>query len=344
VKRIKGIIYGVGEMGKLMTRLMVEKGVDIVGAIGHVANVGRDLGEVAGLGYSLNVKITNNADAILSQREADIVVMSFCSDMETMYGPAKKCIENGMNVISITEEALYPWTASSELASKLDKLAKKHGVTITGGGIQDLIWVNLISVLTGGSHTIESVLGQATCNADDYGAVVPGEFLIGETKDEFYRKIKEQAAKENPVSPFAISLEALVADLGLTIKKKEQSVKPIIAEEDVESKALSKIVKRGEVVGVVQIAEINTEQGIRFRTEFIIKIYQKGESDTNRWFIKGYPDIYLENEKLPGRVATCTLTVNRIPDIINSEPGFVTVEKLPKLKFKAFPLHYYLKK
>lgn len=47
---------------------------------------------------------------------------------------------------------------------------------------------------------------------------------MGETKDEFYRKIKEQEIEENPVSPFGISSESLVADLGLTIKKKEQNV------------------------------------------------------------------------------------------------------------------------
>jgi len=341
MRRIKAIIYGVGEMGKLMTRLMVEKGVDIVGAIGHVSNVGKDLGEVVGLGYPLNVTITNDADAVLTQQEADIVVMSFCSDMETMYEPAKKCIENGLNVISITEEALYPWNSFPVTTSKLDKLAKSHGVTITGGGIQDLIWVNLISVLTGASHSIESVMNQTTGNADDYGLVVAEHFHIGEPKEEFYRKTQEEKLEESFIGT---SLKALIADLGLTITRKRQSVAPVLAAEDVQSQALGRVIKKGEVVGAAQIDEFDTEQGIKFRAEFIMKIYRKGEEDTNRWVIKGYPDLYLENEKLPGKIATCTMTVNRIPDIINSEPGFVTIEKLPKLKFRAFPLHYYLNK
>jgi len=45
-------------MGQVMTKFMVEKGVDIVGAIDINPDiVGRDLGEVAGLGYPLNVGI-----------------------------------------------------------------------------------------------------------------------------------------------------------------------------------------------------------------------------------------------------------------------------------------------
>ena len=34
MRKIKAIVYGVGAMGRVMTKFMVEKGVDIVGAIG----------------------------------------------------------------------------------------------------------------------------------------------------------------------------------------------------------------------------------------------------------------------------------------------------------------------
>ena len=48
MKRIKAIVYGVGAMNSVATRLMLEKGVDIVGALARSPEkVGRDLGEVA---------------------------------------------------------------------------------------------------------------------------------------------------------------------------------------------------------------------------------------------------------------------------------------------------------
>ena len=52
MRRIKAVVYGVGAMNSVATRLMLEKGVDIVGALARSPDkVGRDLGDVAGLGY-----------------------------------------------------------------------------------------------------------------------------------------------------------------------------------------------------------------------------------------------------------------------------------------------------
>lgn len=172
MEKIKAIVYGVGEMGKIMTKLMVEKGVLIVGAVGHISNVGKDVGEVVGLGYPLNVKISNDADAVLGEQKADIAVVALFSEMEMMYPHLEKCIENGLNVVTTAEEALYPWPTSPELAAKLDKLAREHGVTLTGSGSDDALSVNLMSILTGCSHTIETVVTKSKFNADDYGPVV----------------------------------------------------------------------------------------------------------------------------------------------------------------------------
>ena len=51
MRRIKAVVYGVGAMNSVATRMMLEKGVDIVGALARSPEkVGRDLGDVAGLG------------------------------------------------------------------------------------------------------------------------------------------------------------------------------------------------------------------------------------------------------------------------------------------------------
>ncbi len=123
---IRAIVYGIGSLGKTMTKLMVEKGITIVGAIGHRRNIGKDLGEIAELGYRLNVKISEDADAVLSEQGADIAVVAIFDDMARTYPIYKRCIENGVNVISTGSEASYPWLSAPELTSKLDRLAKKN--------------------------------------------------------------------------------------------------------------------------------------------------------------------------------------------------------------------------
>jgi 4-hydroxy-tetrahydrodipicolinate reductase len=42
------------------------------------------------------------------------------------------------------------------------------------------------------------------------------------------------------------------------------------------------------------------------------------------------------------RLATCTQVINRIPDVINAAPGFVTVTQLPRLRYRHFSLDRYV--
>ena len=341
MRKIKAIVYGVGTLNKLITKFMLEKGIDIVGAIDiNPEIVGKDLGEVAGLGCRLNVVIKDDADAVLSEREADIASVAIFSQMERMYPIFKKCIENSVNVITTGEQALYAWGIYPELASKLDKLAKKHGVTITAGGNMDNTRVNIFSLLTGVSHTIESITLR---QQSDLRRSLPGvlkRYAIGRTRDEYFDYAEKQGGE--PTS-LRLALEAIIAELGLTIKKIEETAEPAILDEDLELETPGQVLKKGQNAGHTKIVEFETEQGIRLRGEQFFKIFKKGEGGSLvECFIKGIPDIHLVIDRFDIRPSCCAQIVNRIPDVINSEPGYVTVEKLPKLKFRAYPLEFYL--
>lgn len=346
-REIKAIVYGVGTIGKIATRYMMEKGVEIVGAIDLNPDiVGKDLGEVAGLGRPLNVVISNDADAVLSRQRADIAIVSIFSQMDRMYPMFKKCIENNLNVLTPAEEALYPWGISPDLASELDELAKKHGVTITASGSQDSFRLNVISLLTGACKSIESVTLRQTSDLSQSGPASVTNYHIGDTKEDFYKKIKEKGL---PLSSLRICLEAIIADLGLTIKKIEESADLTTADTDVEAKGVpGGIVKKGLVTGMAKIINISTEQGIQFRGEQISKAFTKEEKvdgALNECFIKGVPELHykLFVREVESKSTAVASMVNRIPDVLNSEPGYITVEKLAKLKFRPFSLQYYLK-
>src|SRR5262249_56014288 len=75
MRRIKAVVYGVGSMGSVATRMMLEKGVDIVGALARSPEkVGRDLGDVAGLGYQTGALVEDDPDPVPSTRQAAIAV------------------------------------------------------------------------------------------------------------------------------------------------------------------------------------------------------------------------------------------------------------------------------
>jgi 4-hydroxy-tetrahydrodipicolinate reductase len=59
--------------------------------------------------------------------------------------------------------------------------------------------------------------------------------------------------------------------------------------------------------------------------------------------VSGEPDLRLTNPAVPTMMSTCCQMVNRIPDVINAPPGFITIEKLPALRYRTYPLGTYVK-
>lgn len=71
-------------------------------------------------------------------------------------------------------------------------------------------------------------------------------------------------------------------------------------------------------------------------------VYAPGASDINEWSVRGEPDLTLSNGRVPTSTTTCTQWVNRIPDVLNAPPGFVTVDQMPALRYRAHPMHTYV--
>ena len=96
---VRAIVYGVGAMGSIVARLLIEKGVEIVGAIGRSPEkLGRDLGDVAGLGSRTGVIVEPDARPAL-ERGADIAVVSVASYLSVMVEHFRLCLEHGANVV-----------------------------------------------------------------------------------------------------------------------------------------------------------------------------------------------------------------------------------------------------
>lgn len=339
--RIKAIVYGVGAMNKIITRFALEKGVDIVGALARSPEkVGKDLGTVAGLDHELGVVIEDDPAKMLSTRTVDIALIAVNSYMNDLHEHLRVCAEHGVNAITIGEEALYSWNTSPILTAELDALAKKNNCTLTGTGQQDTYWVNIVSLMMGTSHHVDTVTGRVSWNVDDYGPEVATDQRVGNTPEEFDAWLANVGSR--PPTFGRPVLGALLAATGLTVGEITTSTRPEIATEPVNSKSLGTTVQAGNVIGFTDIDEVKTLEGPKLTFEMAGKLYQPGETDSNEWRITGEPDLELSNGPVPTEVTTCTQMVNRIPDVISADPGFVTMEKLPRIRYRPFPLSQYL--
>ncbi len=337
---IRGIVYGVGAMGAIMARLMLEKGVEIVGAVARSPEkVGRDLGEVAGLGLTTGVVVEADARPAL-ERGADVAVVSVASYLSAMLDHFRLCLEHGTNVVTIEEETIWPWGTAPELGFELDRIARAHGVSLAASGAQDVFWMKLVGTLMGAAHRIDSVVGRCSWNADDYGPEVAAHVHLGDSPDEFTRYVEKHGW---PDFVARANLEALIADCGLTPSVVSSFVEPVPAVRDTPSTSLGGIVRAGRMLGIVDSTTITTVEGPSFTFEMAGRVYDAGESDTNEWLIHGEPELHLSNERVPTRLITCTSVVNRIPDVIDAPPGLVTLDRLPQPRYRHLPLERYIR-
>jgi 4-hydroxy-tetrahydrodipicolinate reductase len=344
MERIKAVVYGAGTVGSTIARFMVEKGVIITEAI-DVKNVGKDLGDVIGIGRKLNVTITDQADKALEGSGADIALIAVATKMEILFPHIKRCLEAGMNVITTSEEASYPWTTSPSITSRLDRIAKENGVTVTGSGMQDIFWANLVTHLTGASHRIESIEGHVSVNVDALGAMVAGFYAVDRDLKEIQGMI--DAGEKFPIGDevdfLRMDLENQINELGLTPKTYNKIVKALTLDHPIKCHCYNKMIPAGGVIGLDITIEIPTIEGIVFRGTMTGRAYDEGETDFNEWVIKGEPTIHMRNDNPPTLLGTSSQIVNRIPDVINAEPGFITIDQLPKLTCKLRSLEQYLR-
>ena len=334
-------MYGVGAMGSIIARLLLEKGVTVGGAIARSpTKVGRDLGEVADLGFRTGVIVESDPRVALSRRAPDIAVVAVGSYVQSMYEHFKLCLEHGVNVVTLEEESFYPWVTAPGLAAELDRIGKENDATITGSGQQDVYWTSMISLLMAAAHRVDIVQGRTTWNVDDYGPAVAAEVYAGETHEAFKGFVAENARASLVVEN---ALGALIAEVGLTAKQLQPETIPILAETETRCDALGRSIRPGELLGVADAVTADTIEGTSFTFEMRGYVYRPDEVDVNEWVVRGDPaELRLFNDRIPTGLTSCVQVVNRIPDVINAPPGFITVDFLPRISYRPRPLGDYV--
>ena len=126
----------------------------------------------------------------------------------------------------------------------------------------------------------------------------------------------------------------LCEKLGLTIKSQTQVTVPTTNKEDIYSSTLGMTVKAGDATGMSAVVTTETEEGITIESECIGKVYSKEDYDKNEWTVYGEPNTTITVARPSTVELTCATIVNRIPDVINAQPGYVTTDKLGDLQFK----------
>lgn len=357
MKKITMVQYGCGKMSKYTVRYALEKGLKIVGAF-DIDNslIGKDLSVVLDSDSPLKVKIkhADEFDAFLQSHEVDIVVVTTTSIFAENYPIYEICAKNGVNAISTCEEAFYAQNSNPTLAKKLDKLAKSTGCTICGSGYQDVFWGNLISVLAGATHKIDTIKGKSSYNVEDYGISLARVHGAGLSPEEFEKEVashdnisekeREELIKKGKFAPsYMWNVNGwLCSKLGLHVVSQTQKSVPQIAEHDIYSSTLDMTIPKGHCTGMSAVVTTKTKEGITIQSECIGKVYDKNEFYCNDWTIMGEPNTRVVIERPSTVELTCATVINRIVEVLCAEPGYTTTDQMPENIYKAFNLDKYV--
>lgn len=332
MKNVKVIIWGLGAMGSGMAEMLLKKkGVDIVGAVGRGAKLGKSMYD-----FLPNVErgdrpdvIIGTPEEVITEKAADVVLCCTDSFTKNAFDRLKFVLEKKINVVSSAEEMSYPMAQSPELAKQLDEIAKANGVSILGTGINPgLIMDLLVIIMTGCCEEVEHIVSRRVNSLSPFGPAVMEEQGIGITVDEFNEGVK--TGKLSGHVGFHESIGMIADAIGWKVEKVTQSMEPIVT--DVDRKSPHGFAKAGDVAGCAMkgFGYVDGELKIEMDHPQQIEPEQVGVQTGDYVIIKGTPDINMVNSpEVPGGIGTIAMCVNMIPHVINARPGLHTMITLP---------------
>ena len=225
----------------------------------------------------------------------------------------------------------------------LGSLAMAIGYTVVMGWI----FKYAIGTLTGSTL--------APDNVEEYGIALAKAHGAGLTLEDFDKEVasvdrisdeeRQKIVESGDYLPsYMWNVNGWLCEkLGLTVKSQRQKCVPQTYKEDLYSSTLGMTVKAGDATGMSAVVTTETEEGITIESECIGKVYAPDEYDKNEWTIYGEPETTIVVAKPATVELTCASIVNRIPDVINSKPGYVPTCEFGELNFKIKPLNEYVK-
>jgi 2,4-diaminopentanoate dehydrogenase len=329
--KIKVIIWGFGAMGKGMASMIInKKGVEIVGVCDlDQTLVGKNAYDFLNIEHKRELIISDNIDQIIGTTKADVCLLCTDSLIKGAYGKIVKVLSHKINCICIAEEMAYPKASEPELAKQLDLIAKAHGVSVLGTGINPGFMMDLLVVaLSGVMADVEHIKAKRVNSLNPFGPTVLKEQGVGLTINEYHRRMQDGSLAGH--IGFKESTHMIADALGVKLDNFNQQMDPIMTSFDRQSAhgtALSDTVAgihmtgQGLVSGNVFIDLIQPQQ---------IEPEQAGVATKDTIELTGIPNVSMTiNPEVDGGIGTIAMCVNMIPHVINAKPGLRTMIDLP---------------
>ncbi len=330
---IKVAVWGTGMMGQGLLRYILDRpgGIELVGAVvTNPAKEGRSVGEL--LGCECDVRMTTDAEAVLARRP-DVMCICTQSNLHEITDQVEPSVRAGANVLCIAETLAYPWASDPAWAHRIDALAREHGVSVLGTGINPgFILDALIVMWTSVCLRVERIEAQRVNDLSPFGPTVMASQGVGTTVEQFERGVAEGTIVGHIGFPESIHL--IGRALGWSIDEIVETREPIVSSVARETPHVR--VEPGGVAGCRHVGRGYSGGELRIELIHPQQIHPHLEGiDTGDYIrVIGDPEIHMANTpEVPGGKGTYASTGNYLPLIVPAPPGLLTVVDLPVPRF-----------
>jgi 2,4-diaminopentanoate dehydrogenase len=320
------MLMGLGPIGSGVARLVAaRKGLKIVAAVDiDPAKIGRDAGEVIGLGRKLGVKVTEDPAATLRKTKPEVAVLCTSSSLRSVAPQIETLVKKRVPVVSTTEELAYPWYSNRRLARRIDAMARKAKVAVAGTGVNPGFAMDALPItLTGICERVDAIRVERIQDARIRRLPFQKKIGSGLSPEDFARRVQEGTVRHVGLTESV----AMIADaLGWKLDRITDEIAPRIAEAPVASEFLR--VERGQVCGILQ-------DGVGYRDgKPVIVLHMEAYLGAPETYdavkIEGSPALNVKAiGGYHGDIATASITVNTIPKVMAASPGLHTMRSLP---------------
>lgn len=323
--RIRVIQYGLGPIGSAIARHVMERpGLELVGGADiDPAKVGKDVGEVIGLGRALGFVVANRLEQALARMDADLVLHATSSYFELFKDQIVEILEAGLDVVSTAEELSFPWLAHPKEAAEIDAVAKRVGKTVLATGVNPGFLMDSLPLsLTAICQRVDRIEVTRVINATTRRGPFQAKIGSGMTVKDFRAKMDESRMGHVGLPE---SVRMVFDTLGKKLARYESSVEPVVADRPIKTEHLE--VQPGQVRGLKQVARAYTDEGEFLTLTFMAALEEGDSGDIIK--ITGRPDLEVKLKGTNGDIATVAIAVNAIRRVREAPPGLVTMRDLP---------------
>ena len=317
--------FGLGPIGVAVAQQVFERsGLKIVGGIDiDPAKVGRDVGEVIGLGKRVGAKVSGDPMKAIKAARPDVVALCTSSSVRAVMPQIETILKTKTPIVSTTEELSYPWYTHVRYARQIDAWAKKAKVGVLATGVNPGFAMDALPIaLTAVCERVERVTVSRVQDARIRRLPFQQKIGAGLTTEQFQRKLDDGSVRHVGLTESI----AMIADaLGWDLDRITDDIQPKLAAVTISSEHLA--VDPGYVSGIIQ-------DGVGYRGKRpVIRLHMEAYLGAPESYdsieIEGQPNLSLKIATgIHGDIATASIVVNSIPKVIDAAPGLHTMRDL----------------